>query len=72
MENFYYNLLRIATSHFNHQRISRIIAQARPNTAFDDLMASFLLSDVWEQRKHYLAERRFDDDWLMNKFGINF
>ncbi|MDA8212377.1 MAG: glycosyltransferase [Clostridia bacterium] len=72
MENFYFNLLRIAVSHFGQTRISKIIAMARQSHVFDDLMSSFLLSDIWEQRKRYLAERRYDDDWLMDKFGINF
>jgi GT2 family glycosyltransferase len=72
MENFHFNLLRIAVSHFNQKRISKIIALARQNSAFDELMASFLLTDIWEQRKRYLGERRYDDDWMMNKFGINF
>ncbi|WP_100330284.1 glycosyltransferase family 2 protein [Bacillus xiapuensis] len=66
-----YNLMRMAYSHFNEERIEkckRLIKHSSPERIMERLMKS----DIIGQRKQYLQERQFDDDWYMKKFQINF
>lgn len=67
-----YNLMRMAVSHFNRGRIARAIRMIRfmPNT--DKILAEIAQSDTWEQRRNYLQQRKYDDDWFMSKFQIPF
>lgn len=69
--DIYYNLLRMAYSHFNKERIEKckkLIKYSDPKK----IEAEVLQSDVLEQRKNYLAKRKHDDDWYMKKFNIPF
>lgn len=66
-----YNLMRMAYSHFNKERIEKckkLIKYANPKK----IEAEVLKSDVLEQRKTYLSKRKYDDDWYMKTFNIPF
>lgn len=66
-----YNLLRMAYSHFNEERIEKcrkLIQYSNPS----EIESLVLLSDVLEQRSKYFSRRIYDDDWYMNKFEIPF
>ncbi|HHY22523.1 MAG TPA: glycosyltransferase [Bacilli bacterium] len=66
-----YNLMRMAYSHFNEERIEKckkIIKHSKPEKIVSDV----LQSNVLEQRKAYFAKRKYDDDWYMKKFNIPF
>lgn len=70
-EHVYYNLLRMAYSHFSDERIKKckkFIHHQDP-----DKIESFVLqSNVLEQRRNYFSRRKYDDDWFMNTFHISF
>lgn len=66
-----YNLMRMAYSHFNEERIKKckkLIKYSDP----EKIEAEVLRSDVLEQRKNYLTKRKHDDDWYMKTFNIPF
>ncbi len=70
-EYVYFNMLRMAYSHFNEERIAKcrkLIKYCDP----DQIESSVLASGVIEQRKQYFDRRKYDDDWFMNKFNIPF
>ncbi|MEW6424289.1 MAG: glycosyltransferase [Bacillota bacterium] len=67
-----HNLLRMSFLHFNEKRIGKTIEVAKIHYGFGNVLAGLLFSDVWEKRRNYLVRRRYDDDWFMNKFGINY
>lgn len=73
--NIDYNNLRMALSHFNKQRIEKILKQIklRNNIEYvEQLMSNISKSDVFEQRLKYLQIRKYDDNFFFNKFNINF
>lgn len=72
MDDWYYNLLRIGARHFNSARMAKLIGMANQSTNFDRLMAEVICSDVWLDRLKFLETRKYDDDWLMSRFGIGF
>lgn len=65
-----YNLMRMAISHFNRERLAKTITMIRPKPNIEKILAEITLSDVWEQRRDYLSRRKYDDDWFMAKFKI--
>lgn len=70
-EDIYYNMLRMAYSHFNEKRINKckeLMEYANP----EHVEAMVLERDVLEQRCAYFLRRKYDDDWFMDKFGIPF
>ena len=67
-----HNLLYMALLHFNQRRLGKTIEAAKIHRAFGDVLAELLFSAVWEKRRAYLARRRYDDDWFMAKFGIDY
>ncbi len=70
--DFHYNRVRIAVSHFNEDRIARIIETLGNKQHTARTLAKILLSESMEQRKNYLLERIYDDDWFFAKFAIPF
>ncbi|WP_417897198.1 glycosyltransferase [Bacillus haimaensis] len=70
-DDVYYNLLRLAFSHFNEVRIEkckRIITQRKAK-----IIVPLVLQDgVLKQRELYIKKRKFSDDWYFRKFGIEF
>lgn len=70
-EHIYFNMLRMAYSHFKEERIEKcrkLIKYCDPS----QIEASVLANGVLEQRNKYLARRKYDDDWYMKKFNIPF
>lgn len=70
-EHIYYNMLRMAYSHFNEQRIEatkKLIVYANANEIEDDV----LTSGAAAQRIRYLAQRKRDDNWFFQHFQIPF
>jgi len=65
-----YNLLQMAISHFNSQRLAKTIAMISPMPKIEKILAEITLSDVLEQRRDYFNRRKYDDDWFMAKFKI--
>lgn len=66
-----YNLMRMAYSHFNEERIKKcknLIKYSDP----DKIIKELLKSDILEQREYYLKKRVYDDNWFMTKFNIPF
>lgn len=68
----HYNLLRLACSHFNYERVERVLELVKTSGQSRELTAGVLRGSALEQRLFYFARRKYDDDWFMQKFGINF
>ncbi|MBA4536424.1 glycosyltransferase [Bacillus aquiflavi] len=70
-DDIYYNLLRLAYSHFNQMRIQKckkLIKQTNPLK-----IEKLVIQDgVKLQRQLYFEKRKFDDNWYFNKFNIPF
>lgn len=70
-DDFYFNLLRIAYSHFSEDRINKckaLITHSNPDAIEEEV----LKSNVLKQRDIYFKRRKFDDNWFMNEFNIDF
>lgn len=70
-EHVYYNMLRMAYSHFSEARIEAskkliIFAQA------DEIEDEVLTFGGAAQRLRYLSQRKFDDNWFFQRFQIPF
>lgn len=72
MREYNYNLLRMAFSHFNQKRITKVIQMIQQDVHLPYLITEIIFSDIWEQRKKYMARRRYSDDWFMQRFNIPF
>lgn len=67
----YYNMLRMAHSHFKEERIDsckKLIIHTDPN----EIEREVLEYGAAAQRSRYFARRKYDDDWLIQKFRIPF
>lgn len=69
-QEIYYNLLRMAVSHFSRDRIVKTINKITPVPSLENILAEIAVSDVWKQRNDYFNKRIYDDEWFMNKFQI--
>jgi GT2 family glycosyltransferase len=72
MVNLLHNLLRMNFLHLNKQRINKSIDLLKEQQLFSAAITTVVLSDVWQVRKRYLLQRKFDDDWFIAKFNIPF
>ncbi|MCL5781297.1 MAG: glycosyltransferase [Firmicutes bacterium] len=71
MEEYAYNAMRLAFSHFNPRRLGNVMNMFSDLKNFGQLVSEILFeSDVLEQRRHYFQRRKYDDDWFMEKFQI--
>lgn len=70
--DIHYNLLRMATLHFNQERLNKVIAQIKNYDYFTDIYTDTVLSDAMELRQTFLERRVNDDNWYIKKFNINF
>lgn len=71
IEEYAYNALRMAFSHFNAQRVGNVIKMFTNLKNIGQLVAEAVLeNDTLQQRARYFKRRRHDDDWYMNKFQI--
>ncbi|MFC4323473.1 glycosyltransferase family 2 protein [Litchfieldia salsa] len=66
-----FNLMRMAYSHFNEERIQKCKELIKYSNV-DQIIKTVLETDVMEQRKLYLSKRKHDDNWYMKKFNIPF
>jgi glycosyltransferase involved in cell wall biosynthesis len=70
-DDYYYNLIRMAYSHFSMERIDkcrRLIKYSDPAI----IESAVMNSNVLEQRDKYFIRRKFDDEWFMTYFRIPF
>lgn len=66
----YYNLLRLAYSHFNEKRIVKTTEMIKKTYPVEYLLRQVFESDIWQQRNDYFSRRVHDDEWFMQKFNI--
>lgn len=67
-----HNLLYMSYLHFNERRIRKTIEMVKNRQDLGSILAGLLTGDVWKKRRTYLSRRRYDDDWFMTKFEINY
>ncbi len=72
MEHFLYNMLRLAYSHFKQERIGKVLDLIDEAGSAKKINQRVLMGGAMEQRLDYLARRKHDDDWFMQKFEIPF
>lgn len=72
MDHVYYNLLRMAFSHFNYDRVDKVMAMIRPHGKSEKITRNVLKGGVLDQRQDYFKRRQRDDDWFMTEFQIPF
>lgn len=70
VNHVHFNMLRMAYSHFNEMRIEKCKNLIRNN--LNEIEADVLSKGVLEQRKRYIARRKYNDDWFMKEFSIPF
>lgn len=68
----YYNLLRMAVTHFNERRIGKVLSQVSGRIDPSLLIARLLTDDTAEERRRWHEMRARDDDWFMSYFRIPF
>ncbi|MCG9969130.1 glycosyltransferase [Pelotomaculum terephthalicicum JT] len=71
-DHVHYNLLRMAYSHFNYDRIKKILDLVSSPTRLKKIVSRVLRGGALEQRLAFFTRRRFDDDWFMRRFRIDF
>lgn len=72
IKHLHYNMLRMAYSHFNDNRISKVTELIKSSNLLKRITKQVLRDGVMEQRNALFAKRKFDDDWFMERFGIDF
>jgi glycosyltransferase involved in cell wall biosynthesis len=70
-DDVYYNLLRMAYSHFNQERIQKCKKLIVHGKA-EEIEGKVIQDGVIKQRKQYFNKRKRSDEWYFHKFGINF
>ncbi|MDD3653817.1 MAG: glycosyltransferase [Desulfotomaculaceae bacterium] len=71
-DHVHYNLLRMAYSHFGNKRIDKVIDLLETNPRIKKIIRRVIQGGVMKQRLNYFAQRKYDDDWFMSHFNINF
>jgi len=72
LEDYYYNLLRLAYLHFNPSRIQKIRKMMIKHTKSKDVEKRVIQNGAMEKKQVYLKKRKFDDDWYFRRFGVEF
>lgn len=68
-----YNMLWMAFTHFNQERFAKTAALASARAGYLEILAEVTMAETaWEQRRDYLLNRAYDDNWFMQRFGIPF
>lgn len=70
-DDLYYNILRMAYSHFSSERILRCKALI-PSTKVGEIEWKVHQEGALAQRKEYARKRKRTDDWYFHKFKIPF
>jgi glycosyltransferase involved in cell wall biosynthesis len=63
------NRLRVGFTHFEGDRLRKLVDCARSDQLFPPAMARVAESDVWIWRDRLRAARRFDANWLFARFA---
>lgn len=69
---YHYNRLRMAYSHFNQNRVDKLINMMKDYPNHNEIMNKIINSDTLKQREDYFKNRLYDDCWFFNKFNIHF
>jgi GT2 family glycosyltransferase len=69
-ETTLHNKLRMAAVHFGRRRFALVIAALRNAPGFGPAMARLIEGDAAARRSEVRRERRHDDDWFCERFGI--
>lgn len=72
LTEFHYNKLRMAFSHFNENRIYKLMKPLQDYSNFKTILNKITASDTYDQRIDYFKRRLHDDDWFFNRFNIPF
>ncbi|WP_342545831.1 glycosyltransferase [Lysinibacillus sp. FSL K6-4013] len=67
-----YNMIRLAYSHFSEERIEKCKKFVRSQQLTNQFVEDNIKDSVLEQRALYFSKRKYDDDWFLNKFNIEF
>ncbi|QNF28463.1 glycosyltransferase family 2 protein [Metabacillus elymi] len=70
-DDVYYNLIRMAFSHFNDVRIQKC-KMFITNSKAKIIESQVLQDGVIKQRESYFQKRKYNDDWYFKKFHIDF
>lgn len=70
-EDVYYNLLRMAYSHFNAARIQKCM-KFIISPKVREIQVKVLQDGAIEQREEYTKRRKRSDEWYFQKFNIDF
>lgn len=70
-EDNVYNLLRLVYTHFNAERINRILSQIKNLPSFEEAVHRLNTSDVWIKRRMLEAKRQHNDDWFFATFDLD-
>jgi glycosyltransferase involved in cell wall biosynthesis len=68
---FLFNRLRLAFSHFNPERLGKVVASLRRYPDFGAALAMLAASDIAERRKKLDTRRVRDDNWYCNRFKMS-
>lgn len=71
LEDIYYNLMLMAYSHFNQNRIEKCRKIIGRKIAVP-IEKEVIKNGVLKQRKQYFKKRKHSDDWYFQKFNIDF
>jgi glycosyltransferase involved in cell wall biosynthesis len=71
LDQYYYNLLRLAYLHFNDARINKV-RKMIPTKIQKQIESEVIKKGVVEKRQYYMTKRKNDDDWYFKKFNISF
>ncbi|GAB6158421.1 hypothetical protein JCM39194_16210 [Desulfotomaculum varum] len=73
MQDYAYNALRLALSHFQPRRVAKVIDMFAYLKNIGSLVSEVLFaSNALQQRQQYFRRRKYQDDWFMDKFQIPF
>lgn len=72
LTEFHYNKLRMSISHFNIERLNKVIRTMEGYPNFKQIKERLAQGDAFTQRADYFKSRLHGDDWFFKKFNIDF
>lgn len=69
---YHYNRLRMAISHFNQNRVDKVMSMMKAYPNYNKIIKRVESSDTYVQREDYFKRRIHDDSWFFDKFNICF
>ena len=67
----YHNLIRMALTHFNEERIARCLYRISRRIDPTRLIAHAICDGTTEDRRRWQERRIYSDDWFMRRFSID-